>query len=63
MSLYKDLVKKVSISPEKKVKQKEHIPQGFLPIVDQGKSLVGGYSKIVSRFFRKFNSCRSAEGS
>ena len=49
MSLYKDLVKKVSISPEKKVKQKEHIPQGFLPIVDQGKSLVGGYSNDTSK--------------
>lgn len=49
MSLYKDLVKKVSISPEKKVKQKEYIPQGCLPIVDQGKSLVGGYSNDPSK--------------
>lgn len=49
MSLYKDLVKKVSISPEKKVKQKEYIPQGCLPIVDQGKSLVGGYSNDTSK--------------
>lgn len=49
MSLYKELVKKVSISPEKKVKQKEYIPQGCLPIVDQGKSLVGGYSNDASK--------------
>lgn len=49
MSLYKDLVKKVSISPEKKVKQKEYISQGCLPIVDQGKNLVGGYSNDTSK--------------
>ena len=49
MSLYKDLVKKVSIPPEKKVKQKEYISQGCLPIVDQGKSLVGGYSNDTSK--------------
>lgn len=44
MALYKELVKKVSISSEKKVKQKEYISQGCLPIIDQGKSLIGGYS-------------------
>lgn len=41
MLLYKELVKKVSISQEKKVKQKEYISEGFLPIVDQGKCLIG----------------------
>ena len=41
MALYKELVKKVSISSEKKVKQKEYISQGCLPIIDQGKSLIG----------------------
>ena len=44
MALYKELVKKESISSEKKVKQKEYISQECLPIVDQGNSLIGGYS-------------------
>ena len=44
MALYKTLVKKVSISPEKKTKQKDYLPKGRLPIIDQGQQLVGGYS-------------------
>ena len=44
MALYKTLVKKVSISPEKKTKQKDYLPKGLLPIIDQGQQLVGGYS-------------------
>lgn len=44
MALYKTLVKKVSISPEKKTKQKDYLPKGQLPIIDQGQQLVGGYS-------------------
>ena len=44
MALYKSLVKKISISPEKKTKQKEYLPKGQLPIVDQGQQLIGGYS-------------------
>lgn len=44
MALYKTLVKKVSIPPEKKTKQKQYEVNGELPIVDQGKKLVGGYS-------------------
>lgn len=42
--LYKNLVKKVSISPEKKTKQKDYLPKGQLPIIDQGQQLIGGYS-------------------
>lgn len=49
MLLYKELVKKVSISQEKKVKQKEYISEGCLPIVDQGKCLIGGYSNDTSK--------------
>ena len=44
MALYKTLVKKVSISPEKKTKQKDYLPKGQLPIIDQGQHLIGGYS-------------------
>ena len=44
MAVYKTLVKKVSISPEKKTKQKDYLPKGQLPIIDQGQQLVGGYS-------------------
>ena len=43
MALYKTLVKKVSISPEKKTKQKDYLPKGQLPIIDQGQQLIGGY--------------------
>lgn len=44
MAQYKTLVKKVSISPEKKTKQKDYLPKGQLPIVDQGQQLIGGFS-------------------
>lgn len=44
MVQYKALVKKVSISPEKKTKQKDYLLKGQLPIVDQGQQLIGGYS-------------------
>ena len=44
MVQYKTLVKKVSISPEKKTKQKDYLPKGQLPIIDQGQQLIGGYS-------------------
>ena len=43
------LVKKVSIPPEKKTKQKEYLSDGKLPIVDQGRSLIGGYSNDESK--------------
>ena len=44
MALYKTLVKKVPISPEKKTKQKDYLSKGQLPIIDQGQQLIGGYS-------------------
>ena len=42
--LYKNLVKKVSISPEKKTKQKNYLEKGALPIIDQGQDIIGGYT-------------------
>ena len=47
--VYKSLVKKVSIPTEKKTKQKEYLKSGQLPIVDQGKELVGGYTENVTK--------------
>ena len=44
MAEYKTLVKKIPISPDKKTKQKDYLKKGQLPIVDQGQSLVGGYT-------------------
>ena len=44
MTQYRALVRKVSISPEKKTKQKDYLPKGQLPIIDQGQQLIGGYT-------------------
>ena len=48
MAEYKTLVKKIPIAPEKKTKQKDYQKRGQLPIVDQGQSLIGGYTDDVS---------------
>lgn len=44
MALYKTLVKKISVSPDKKTKQKDYLQCGLLPIIDQGQNLIGGYT-------------------
>lgn len=44
---YKEIVKKVSIPARSKTKQKEYLSSGTLPIIDQGKFLIGGYSNDV----------------
>ena len=44
---YKEIVKKVSIPAQSKTKQKEYLSAGTLPIIDQGKFLIGGYSNDV----------------
>jgi type I restriction enzyme S subunit len=49
MALYKTLVKKISISTDKKTKQKEYLTQGKLPIIDQGHGLIGGYTDDISK--------------
>ena len=46
--LYKDLVKKVSISPEMKTKQKNYLDKGALPIIDQGQDIIGGYTNNLN---------------
>ena len=47
MAIYKTLVNKISVSPQKKTKQKDYLTNGLLPIVDQGKSLIAGYTDNV----------------
>lgn len=49
MALYKNLVNKVPISPEQKIKQRDYLRSGTLPIIDQGKELIGGYSNNSSK--------------
>lgn len=44
MAIYKTLVRKVSIPPDKKTKQKQYEVEGKLAIIDQGQKLIGGYS-------------------
>lgn len=44
---YKEIVKKVSIPAQSKTKQKEYLSSGTLPVIDQGKFLIGGYSNDV----------------
>lgn len=44
---YKEIVKTVSIPAQSKTKQKEYLSSGTLPIIDQGKFLIGGYSNDV----------------
>ena len=46
--LYKNLVKKVSISPEMKTKQKNYLDNGALPIIDQGQKVIGGYTNNLN---------------
>ena len=42
--LYKEIVEKISVGVEKKLKQKEYLKEGLFEVVDQGQSLVGGFS-------------------
>ena len=49
MAIYKSLVKKISISPKSKTKQKEYLPMGNIPIIDQGKPLIGGYTDDINK--------------
>lgn len=42
--LYSSLITKVPVAQDKKTKQKEYLKHGSLAIVDQGQSLIGGYT-------------------
>jgi type I restriction enzyme S subunit len=41
--LVKEAIEKISLS-NRKLKQKEYLPEGKLPVIDQGQELVGGYT-------------------
>lgn len=49
MAIYKDIVKKIPISAEKKTKQKQYLSSGVLPIIDQGQKIIGGYTNDISK--------------
>lgn len=46
--LYKEIVEKISVGAEKKLKQKEYLKEGLFEVVDQGQTLVGGFSNDSS---------------
>lgn len=45
---YKETVKKISLT-NKKLKQKEYLKNGNIPIIDQGQELIGGYTNDESK--------------
>ena len=49
MEAIKTIVNKVSVPSEKKTKQKEYLPKGVLPVIDQGQMLIGGYTDDTSK--------------
>lgn len=44
MAVYKSLVQKIPIPAENKIKQKDYLPQGQFPVIDQGHIVIGGYT-------------------
>lgn len=49
MPIYKTLVRKVSIPAQNKIKQKDYLPKGAYPVIDQGQELIGGYTDDPSK--------------
>lgn len=45
---YKYLVDKISTTKQK-IKQKEYLPSGQYPVIDQGEEIVGGYTNDISK--------------
>ena len=45
---YKEVVDKISTSKQK-IKQREYLPQGKYPVIDQGQPLIGGYTNDVQK--------------
>lgn len=52
MPIYKSLVRKVSIPAQNKIKQKDYLPKGAYPVIDQGHELIGGYTDDPSKLVR-----------
>ena len=49
MAIYKDLVTKISVPSDKKIKQKNYLGVGLLPIIDQSHSMIGGYTNDLTK--------------
>lgn len=49
MAIYKELVRKISVPSDKKIKQKAYLKAGSLPVIDQGHSLIGGYTNDITK--------------
>jgi type I restriction enzyme S subunit len=45
---YKEIVNKISTSKQK-LKQKEYLNEGSIPVIDQGQELIGGYTNDIKR--------------
>lgn len=45
---YSELVNKISTSKQK-LKQKEYLLEGTIPVIDQGQDLIGGYTNEKER--------------
>jgi len=52
MPIYKSLVRKVSVPAQSKIKQKDYLPKGAYPVIDQGQELIGGYTDDPSKLVR-----------
>lgn len=49
MAIYKDLVTKISVPSDKKIKQKDYLGVGLLPIIDQSHWMIGGYTNDLTK--------------
>lgn len=49
MAIYKNIVKKIPIAADKKIKQKQYLISGAIPIIDQGHRLIAGYTDDMSK--------------
>ena len=47
--ILKELVNKIPVPSDKKTKQKEYLESGTLPIIDQGKKIIGGFSNQMEK--------------
>ncbi len=57
---YKIVVEKVTLT-NKKIKQKEYLSSGKIPVIDQGQELIGGYTNDETKLLDcKLPVCRFA---
>ena len=49
MVLYKDIVRKIPVSADKKIKQKQYLNNGLIPIIDQGQHVIAGYTDDLAK--------------